>query len=60
MTEKNSYINLQLPIVISKKSIISNIRHRITYMYINFQQNRNSRSVKTVLINLIAIKTQVA
>ena len=52
-----SCINLQLPIVILKKSIISDIRHRITYMYINFQQNKDSRSVKTVLINLFAIKT---
>ena len=60
MTKKNaSCINLQLPIVILKKSIVSDIRHRITYMYINFQQNRESRSVKTVLINLFAIKTQV-
>ena len=31
-----SYINLQLPIVISNKSIIADIHHRITYMYLNF------------------------
>ena len=30
------------------------MRHRITYMYINFQQNRVNRSVKTVLTNLFA------
>ena len=31
-----SCINLQLPIVIWKKSINSDMRHRKTYMYINF------------------------
>ena len=31
-----SCINLQLPIVISNKSIIADIRHRKTYMYLNF------------------------
>ena len=31
-----SCINLQLPIVISNKSIIADIHHRITYMYLNF------------------------
>ena len=31
-----SCINLQLPIVISHKSIIADIHHRITYMYLNF------------------------
>ena len=31
-----------------KKSVIFYIHHHITYMYVNFQQNRGSRSVKTV------------
>ena len=30
------------------KSTLSDIHHRKTYMYINFQQNRVSRSVKTL------------
>ena len=46
--------NLQLPILISKKSIISDMHHRAMYMYINFQQNQVSRSVKTVHTNLFA------
>ena len=37
-----------------KKSIISDMHHRVTYMYINFQQIRVSRSVKTVLTNIFA------
>ena len=41
-----------LPIIIFKKSILSDMHHRKTYMYINFQQNRASRSVETVHINL--------
>ena len=49
-----SCINLQLPILILKKSIISDMRHRATYMYINFQQNQNSKSMKTVLTKLFA------
>ena len=44
--------NLQLPILISKKSIISDMHHLAIYMYINFQQNQASRSVKTVHTNL--------
>ena len=36
------------------KSIISDMHHRITYMYINFQQNQVCRSVKTVHTNLFA------
>ena len=35
-----SCINLQLPIVILKNSILLDIHHHKTYMYINFQQNR--------------------
>ena len=46
--------NLQLPIPISKKSIISDMHHPVMYMYINFQQNQASRSVKTVHTNLFA------
>ena len=36
------------------KSTLSGMHHRKTYMYINFQQNRVSRSVKTVHTNLFA------
>ena len=32
--------------------LLSDMHHRITYMIINFQQNRVSRSVKTVHTNL--------
>ena len=49
-----SYIDLQIPIVISKKLIISDMHHRAMYMYINFQQNQASRSVKTVQTNIFA------
>ena len=34
------------------KSTLSDLHHRKTYMYINFQQNRVSKSVKTVHTNL--------
>ena len=44
--------NLQLPILISIKSIISDMHHPAIYMCINFQQNQASRSVKTVQTNL--------
>ena len=46
--------NLLLPILISKKSIISDMHHPAMYMYINFQQNQASRSVKTVHTILFA------
>ena len=36
------------------KLITSDMHHHKTYMYINFQQNRVSRSVKTVHTNLLA------
>ena len=52
--KKASCINWQLPIVIFKKSTLSDMHHRKTYMYISFQQNRASRSVKTVHTNLFA------
>ena len=34
--------------------LLSDMHHRITYLYINFQQNRVSRSVKTVHTSLFA------
>ena len=46
--------NLQLPILISKKLNISDMHHPAMYMYINFQQNQASRSVKTVYTNPFA------
>ena len=36
------------------KSALSDMHHRKTYMYINFQQNRVSKLVKTVHTNLFA------
>ena len=54
-----SCINLQLPIVMFKKSTLSNVHHCKTYMYIYFQQNRVCRSVKNVHTNLFAKKWQV-
>ena len=47
-----SYINLQLPILILKKSIFLDMHHHKTYMYINFQQHLVGRSIKTVHTNL--------
>ena len=49
-----SRIDLQLPTVFFLKAIISDMHHRITYMYINFNQIRVSRSVKTVHTNILA------
>ena len=49
-----SCVNLQVPIVILKKNIISDIHHRVTYIYINFQQIWVSGSVKTMLRNIFA------
>ena len=43
-----------------KKSTLSNMHHRKTYMYINFQQNWVSGLVKNVHTNLFAKKSQVA
>ena len=37
-----------------KKSILSDMHHRKTYMHINFQHNRVRRSVKTVHTNIFA------
>ena len=39
-----------------KKSTLSSMHHRKTYMNVNFQQNRVSRSVKNVHTNLFAKK----
>ena len=36
------------------KSSLTHMHHRKTYVYINFQQNRVSRSIKTVHTNLFA------
>ena len=47
-------INLQLPIVIFIKLIISDMHHRITSMCINFQQVKICRSVKTMNTKLNA------
>ena len=47
-------INLQLPIICFVKLIISEMHYRQMYMYINFQQNWVSRSVKTVPTNIFA------
>ena len=55
-----SCINLQLPIVILRKTILLDMLHHKTYLYINFQQNRVSRSVKNVHTNLFANNSQVA
>ena len=53
-------INLQLPIIICKKSIFLDMHHHETYMYINFQQNRVSRSVIAVDKNVFAKTSQIA
>ena len=54
-----SCIHLQLQIIILKKSTLSDMHHRKTYMYINFQQNRISRSIKTVYTDLFAKKCKL-
>ena len=48
---KYATYNLNLEI-----KLLSDMHHRITYLYINFQQNRVYRSVKTVHTNLFAIR----
>ena len=40
------------------KSTLSDMYHRKTYMYVNFQQNRVSGSIKNVYTNLFAKKSQ--
>ena len=47
-------IMLQLPVVILKKSSISDMQHRKMYNYFNFLQHWVSRSVKTVHTNVFA------
>ena len=47
-------IMLQLPVEFLKKSSISDMQHRKTYTFFNFQQNWVSGSVKTVLTNVFA------
>ena len=49
-----SSIKKKLPIIIFEKLTLSDMHHRRTYMHINYQQNRVSRSVKTVHTNLFA------
>ena len=51
-----------IPIMMFKKSTLSNTHHRKTYMYINFQQSWVSRSVKNNYIhtNLFPKKSQIA
>ena len=51
---------MQLPMVIFKESIMSDMHHGKAYFYINFQQNQVNRSVITVHTNLFAKKKQVA
>ena len=51
-----SCINLQLPIVILKKSILLDMHHHKTYMYIIFQQNQVKTQVMTVHTSLFAKK----
>ena len=49
-----SCINLQLPIVILKKSTLLDMQLHKTYMYINFQQNQVKTQVMTVYTSLFA------
>ena len=42
-----SCINLQLPIIILKKSDLLDMHHHNTYMYINFEQNQEKTQVMT-------------
>ena len=49
-----SCINLQLPMVTLEKTILLDMHHHKTYMYINFQQNRVKTQVITVLTSIFA------
>ena len=49
-----SCINLQVPLLFFENITLSDMNHCRTYMYINFQQNWVSRSVKIVHTNLFA------
>ena len=53
LQKTSSCMNLQLPILVLKRIIMSDMPHRITSIYINFQQNQYCRLVKIVLINLL-------
>ena len=55
-----SCINLQLPILILKKSILLDMHHDKTYMYINFQQNQVITQVMTVHTSYSQKTSQVA
>ena len=45
--------------MLKKKKTLSDMRHRKTYMYVNFQQNWVNRSVKTVHTNLFVKKCKL-
>ena len=58
---KNSKLHkFARPMIIFKKSTLSNMQHRKTYMHINFQQNWVSRSVKNCAHKFICKKLQFA
>ena len=50
----HKFATTNILVFLKKKLILSDMHHRKTYMYINFQQNRVSRSVKTVHTNIFA------
>ena len=54
-----SCINLQLTMVIFKLSTLSDMHHRKTYMYVNFQQNRVN-CIKNRAHKFICKKLQIA
>ena len=49
-----SCIDLQLPIKILKKSVLLDMHHHKTYMYVNFQQNRVNRAYYNMHTHLLA------
>ena len=49
-------INLQLPIVILKTSILLDMQHHKTYMYINFQKNQVKTQVMTTCTQIYSQK----
>ena len=59
-TKIASCINLQLTIVFFYKSTFPDMHHRKTYLYVNFQPNQVSKSVKTVHTTLFAKKKMTA
>ena len=52
-----SCINLQLPIVILKKTFLLDLHHHKTYMYINFQQNQVKTQVVTACTCTTPLRT---